>query len=106
VPLDLGGAELPPEDLASLGSKRICNPEDLRAFCTLNARAVSILERNGIRFLNGFAVPQTRLDDISVELAAIRKEFDGEKEMFLQRYDQSVQDWIARVGEYYRQTLQ
>ena len=24
VPLDLGGAELPPEDLASLGSKRIC----------------------------------------------------------------------------------
>ena len=32
VPLDLGGAELPPEDLASLGSKRICNPDDLRSF--------------------------------------------------------------------------
>ena len=42
VPLDLGGAELPPEDLASLGSKRVCNPEDLRSFTTLKARAVSL----------------------------------------------------------------
>ena len=27
---DLGGAELPPEDLASLGSKRIADPENLK----------------------------------------------------------------------------
>lgn len=96
VPLDLGGAELPPEDLASLGSKRICNPEDLRTFGTLKARAVNLLERNGIRFLNGWAVPETRIDEIGIELAAIRDEFNVAKESFLQRYDQSVQDWIAK----------
>jgi ABC-type phosphonate transport system ATPase subunit len=56
---DLGGAELPPEDLASLGSKRICNPEDLRTFGTLKARAVSLLDRNGVRFLNGWAIPES-----------------------------------------------
>lgn len=96
VPLDLGGAELPPEDLASLGSKRICNPEDLRSFTTLKARAVSVLERSGIRFLSGWAVPDTRIDDIVRELAVIRDEFNAAKESFLQRYEQSVQDWIAR----------
>ncbi|WP_302456259.1 DUF3150 domain-containing protein [Bilophila wadsworthia] len=96
VPLDLGGAELPPEDLASLGSKRICNPEDLRTFGTLKARAVNLLERNGIRFLSGWAVPETRIDAISIELAAIRDEFIAAKESFLQRYDQSVGDWIAK----------
>ena len=95
VPLDLGGAELPPEDLASLGSKRICNPDELRSFGTLKARAVNLLERNGIRFLNGWAVPETRMDEISIELAAIRDDFNTVKESFLQRYDQSVQDWIA-----------
>ena len=95
-PLDLGGAELPPEDLASLGSKRICNPEDLRSFTTLKARAVSVLERSGIRFLSGWAVPDTRIDDIMRELAVIRDEFNAAKESFLQRYEQSVQDWIAR----------
>ena len=96
APADLGGAALPPEDLASLGSKRICNPEDLRAFGTLKARAVSLLERNGIRFLNGWAIPETRMDAISVELAGIRDEFVKAKEDFLRRYDQSVQDWITQ----------
>lgn len=95
-PMDLGGAELPPEDLASLGSKRICNPEDLRAFGTLKARAVSLLDRNGIRFLSGWAVPDSRLDAIAAELVNIRDEFNEAKELFLQRYDSSVQDWIAK----------
>ena len=34
---DFGGAKLPPEDLASLGSKRIADPETLRIFGTLKA---------------------------------------------------------------------
>ncbi len=96
IPLDLGNAELPPEDLASLGSKRICNPEELRSFGTLKARAVSLLERNGVRFLSGWAIPETRLDEIATELTVIRNEFITAKEAFLQRYDQSVQDWIAQ----------
>lgn len=32
---DFGGAELPPEDLASLGSKRIADPDSLKIFTTL-----------------------------------------------------------------------
>ena len=69
---------------------------DLRSFTTLKARAVSMLERSGIRFLSGWAVPDTRIDDIMRELAVIRDEFNAAKESFLQRYEQSVRDWIAR----------
>ena len=60
VPLDLNGAELPPEDLASLGSKRVCDPEDLKIFGTLKARAANLLERNGVRFLSGWAIPEAK----------------------------------------------
>ena len=35
---DFGDVELPPDDLASLGSKRICDPERLRVFNALKAR--------------------------------------------------------------------
>ena len=42
------------------------------------------------------AVPDTRIDDIMRELAVIRDEFNAAKESFLQRYEQSVRDWIAR----------
>lgn len=96
MPLDLGNADLPPEDLASLGSKRICNPEELKSFATLKARAVSLLERNGIRFLSGYAIPETAMDEIASELSRIRSEFNEAKEAFLQRYEESVQEWIAK----------
>jgi hypothetical protein len=62
----------------------------------LKARAVNLLERNGIRFLKGFTVPMTKMDYISAELSAICKEFDEKKELFLQRYDLAVQEWIAK----------
>jgi hypothetical protein len=95
LPLDLNGAELPPEDLASLGSKRICNPEALNAFAAVKARAVSLLEKSGVRFLGCWAVPETRIEEISGELSVCRNEFNRLKEDFLQRYDQVVQDWIT-----------
>jgi hypothetical protein len=91
---DLGNTELPPEDLASLGSKRICNPEELKRFSTLKARAVSILERNGVRFLNGWAIPLDRMEQISSELATVRDDFNIARDDFLQRYDQAVREWI------------
>ena len=52
---DFGGAELPPEDLASLGSKRIADPNSLKVFVTLKARAFNYLDRHGIRFMSGWA---------------------------------------------------
>lgn len=51
---DMGGAELPPEDLASLGSKRIADRE------TLKARAVNYLDRYGVRFMYGWAIGRIR----------------------------------------------
>jgi len=100
VPLDLGGAILPPEDLASLGSKRVCNPDDLRTFGTLKSRAINLLERNGIRFLSGWAIPDTKIEAVRKELVELQKEFGTAKESFLQGYEASVQDWIAQHPEW------
>lgn len=94
LPQDFGNASLPPEELASLGSKRVCNPDDLKTFATLKARATSLLERTGIRFLNGWSIPADRQDEIDNGLASIRDEFNQTKHDFLARYEQSVQDWI------------
>lgn len=92
---DLGGAELPPGDLASLGSKRVCNPREIQTFETLKARAVALLDRHGVRFLGGWAIPQKDMDEICQELAFIREEFNRAKAEFLNRYHQVVSDWIA-----------
>ncbi|WP_419781221.1 DUF3150 domain-containing protein [Maridesulfovibrio sp.] len=96
TPSDFGATQLPPEELASLGSKRICNPEDLRIFGTLKSRAVNILDRHGVRFLGGWAIPEKVADEIVKELTVIEKEFFAAKEDFLSRYDEAVQDWIKQ----------
>ena len=96
IPHDLGDAELPPDELASLGSKKICSPEELRIFGTLKARAVSLLDRNGVRFLSGWAIPTAKAEEIHQELELIKAEFEAAKDTFLQRYDATVADWIAK----------
>ena len=93
---DFGGAELPPEDLASLGSKRIADPNSLKIFSTLKARAFSFLDRHGIRFMSGWAIPEDKAGDIIKELICIRDDFLKEKELFLADYDQSIENWINR----------
>ena len=105
---DLGGAELPPEELASLGSKRIADPENLKVFGTLKARAFNYLDRHGVRFMSGWAIPEEKAGEIVQELLNIRTEFQKEKEAFLADYDQNVQAWIEKHhqwGEIIRNSL-
>lgn len=94
-PHDLGNTELPPEELASLGSKKVCNPEELNIFRTLKARAENLLKQAGVRFLCGWAIPDEKLVEIDNALAVIRDDFNNAKEDFLKRYEQTVNDWIA-----------
>ena len=100
TPEDLGGAELPPEDLASLGSKRVADPENLRIFSTLKSRAFTFLDRHGVRFMSGWAIPEDKAGDIVAELISIRDEFRAAKEDFLAAYDTSLEAWIAKHQEW------
>ena len=93
---DMGGGNLPPEDLASLGSKRIADPETLKIFGTLKARAVNYLDRHGVRFMCGWAIPEEQAGEIVQELLKIRDEFLAAKESFLADYDRSIQTWIEK----------
>lgn len=96
---DFGGAELPPEDLASLGARRIADPSSLKIFSTLKARAFSFLDRHGVRFMSGWAIPEEKAGAIIQELVAIRDEFLREKEAFLADYDESVKAWIDKHSQ-------
>jgi hypothetical protein len=94
-PGDFVHSELPPEKLASLGSKRICNPSDLKVFSTLKARAVNVLDKSGVRFLGGWAIPEAKAAEIVNGLDLIAEEFKHAKDKFMKNYDQAVQNWIT-----------
>lgn len=100
LPEDLGAAELHPEDLASLGSKRIADPETLTVFGTLKSRAFSFLDRHGIRFMSGWAIPEDKAEMIIARLLGIKAEFMQAKDDFLKDYEQSLDAWIAKHREW------
>ncbi len=92
--------DLPPQDLATLGSKKIAPPESLRIFTTLKARASNMLDRYGIRFMSGWAIPESLAHEVIGELCKIRDEFNTEKEKFLNEYDNLVTDWISKHNQW------
>lgn len=90
------GDALPPKDLASLGSKKIFNPKALAKFEALKKRAHVACGRIGIRFMGGYAVPESATDDLAKELDKIGAEFDIAKADFIASYTGELESWIAK----------
>lgn len=89
------GSQLPPDRLASLGSKRVMDPEALAPFSRLKRRAERELQAVGTRFLSGYAIPADKLKALMPKLEAIRQEFEATRGDFLAEYDRAVEDWIG-----------
>lgn len=99
--LKLGeGGEVPPEKIAQLGSKKICDPLQLKEFHRLKSEARRYLLRHGVPFMNGYAVPADKVDAIEFRLAEIQKEFDAVKQTFINGYNRAVDAWIEANPDY------
>ena len=94
------GSKLPPEDLASLGSKRLLDPDRLSVFNRLKKEAERICLRVGTRFLGGFIVPVAAAAQVTAELDRIAGDFAQARAEFLDGYDAAVQDWIVKHPEF------
>ncbi|NJA07807.1 DUF3150 domain-containing protein [Methylococcaceae bacterium WWC4] len=94
------GSKLPPEDLASLGSKRLLDPDRLSVFNRLKKEAERICLRVGTRFLGGFIVPVAAAAQVTAELDRIAGDFALARAEFLDGYDAAVQDWMVKHPEF------
>ncbi len=92
---------LPPDELCSLGVKKLCPPEKLRIFATLKARATNMLARYGIPFIPGsWLIPVDVADKVREALEGIRDAFNQAKTEFLAEYDAICSEWLSRHPEY------
>jgi hypothetical protein len=89
------GDDVPPEDLVSLGSKRVCDPNSIKVFHRLKKQAERVCLTGGMRFLGGYAVPEDRTETVAAELDALGETFAKERAIFVSGYGQAIEDWIA-----------
>ncbi|MGH0003595.1 DUF3150 domain-containing protein [Pseudovibrio ascidiaceicola] len=94
------GGELPPEKIAMLGQKKIFDPSRLSCFSKLKTAANRYLAKFGMPFLNGFAIPAGREDEVLRDLEQIKREFYSEKQKLLTSYNQDVEAWILENPGY------
>lgn len=90
---------IPPAVLASLGSMRVIDPEKLKPFEKIKRKAVALLESKGVKFLGGYAVPDSLIHEIVDELNVLKDEFYEYKTYFMSLYDEFVDEWINNGWE-------
>jgi len=99
--LKLGvGGEIPPEKIALLGSKKICDPAKLKGFHRLKTETRRLLLRFGMPFMNGFAVPVEKVDEITGKLDDVGSQFNALKQDFIRGYNMAVDEWCLENPEY------
>ena len=99
---DLQGSELPPEELVSLGSKRIHDKETLKALQAVRTKAVTALESVAVSLYSGkvWLIPADKLDDVTYTLETLLTEFEAEKTEFLQCFYASQQTWLEKNSQW------
>lgn len=94
-PEDFGVEEdqLPPEALASLGSKKIISPARIKPLQQIRYKMRRACLEVGTRFLGGFAVAVDEAESLARKLEKLVKEGDSRKATFLATFDQGIRDW-------------
>lgn len=93
IKLGVGG-EIPSDTVFQLGSKKVCDPERLKAFTRIKSASRRLLKRHGLPFMNGWAVPVDKVDEITQDLNEMKQEFQDVKDLFLNDYDIALEEWI------------
>lgn len=98
--LRIESTDLPPSEMASLGSKKIIDPEDIKIFNTLKKKAERICSNKSVRFLGGYATSKEAINGIVIELDAIKQEFEQAKVDFLNSYEANIAAWQTQFPKW------
>lgn len=89
-------AKLPEKELANLGSVKICDPEDIKAFQSLKGKAERVLKRAGLPILGAIGVPLDKFQAVHDELVKLQAEFNDLARTFIGAYDDRIEDWKVK----------
>lgn len=84
---------LPPATLATLGSIKICDTDDLAPFNAMKREAEKLLAINGLPLLGTTGIPEGKLENVYKGLAVIQATFNDKRDTFFKRFDRAIEDW-------------
>jgi len=94
-----------PHELGSLGVKRVYDPEKLKDFLSLRRKAERLCQNYGVKFLGGYAVGKDKAPVVVEKLEEIKKEFEEQKNAFLEDYEKACELWFNKVPDKWKQAI-
>lgn len=92
--------QVPPPELASLGSKRICDGDEIQKFIAIKRKAERECEKVAARFLGAYASSEVKIPELVAKLNEYAEEFKTLKRSFLDRYDDIIKSWKKKNPEW------
>lgn len=90
-------AHLPPESLATLGSIKIADPEDLAPFLKYKREAEKLLKLHGLPLLGTIGIPEAKVHLVHSGLLEIKRKFDDLARKLYQDFDARISQWRSRI---------
>jgi hypothetical protein len=91
--------ELPPEVAASRGAKKLINPDVLRPLARYRGKAERTCASVGVKFLNGWAVPNGDVRGTIKRIETIFTDFDRDLAKFFDDYEGLVDQWVRHLAQ-------
>lgn len=93
--LDIDEDQLPEAALASLGSKRVIDPEALKPLQEIRAQMHRTCLSVGTRFIGGYAIEIGQVSKVARKLNELVAEGDARKATFMRTVDSRINAWRA-----------
>lgn len=101
---ELGEAsrDLPPESLATLGSKKLVSPDDLNPISQIRKKVERYLRSISVKFLSGWLISNAKVPATVEFLEESKAQFQSQVDAFLNDYDEKVRAWASNFPDWQR----
>lgn len=90
-------ADLPPESLATMGSIKIADPDDLSPFLKYKREAEKLLQNNGLPLLGTIGIPESKLEKVFKGLKEIQERFEQKAAELRRDFDFRIEEWRTKA---------
>lgn len=91
---------VPPDALASLGSLKLIDPDQLKIFNALKRRAIRACEAHGVTFLGGYVIAENRVADLDKKLVGIKQEYEQSVTNLVTKFNEQCEDWLNQNSQW------
>jgi Protein of unknown function (DUF3150) len=92
---------LPESEFTNHGTVKVVNPDEIKHFHKIKARAERMLRKAGLPLLGSWAIPETKFEVVCDELTTLKREFESARQSLVDNYNARIAAWrSAQIAKY------